>query len=246
MRYNFDFIAFGKNIKEANAETHGKDAPISWIPTQHPRDEKRMESFMKLANSHVADGFSLYTLELFPGSQWYNKTNDIQRLQWNEEWIAIEFETLKAIINQAGYSRNEISNFSLMWKQSSHNMVYRTMQSYIWLGINSSSYIDGQRFSNTKHWKKYLAGERQDKESIEILDEKTKKTEQAFLALRTMGWLHEVTSFVELFEEHRKELIATREDAGLVHFDTEKDILKITDSGMNVYNGIITDLIKEL
>lgn len=29
MRYNFDFIAFGKNIKEANPETYGKDKAVS-------------------------------------------------------------------------------------------------------------------------------------------------------------------------------------------------------------------------
>jgi oxygen-independent coproporphyrinogen-3 oxidase len=112
-----------------------------------------MEFFMKLVNSHVADGYSLYTLELFPGSSWYNQTQQnnqhVQWLQGNEEGIYEEFDILQTIIKQAGYDRYEVSNFALRSKPSIHNLVYRDMQLYIGLGINSSSFLPHKLLSSS-------------------------------------------------------------------------------------------------
>lgn len=136
VHYNFDFIAFGK-------EDNGL-----------LRDRHKMEFFIKFVNSHVADWFSLYTLELFPWSDRYNALQKhiasddeslvpkkVSWLQGNDDAIYKEFDTLSAILIKAWYERYEISNFALRGKPSIHNIVYWNMQPYIGLGIQSSSLL---------------------------------------------------------------------------------------------------------
>lgn len=66
---NFDFIAFGK----FNTTRKGKRQLWS---------SKQLDFLKTIAESGFADGFSLYTLELFEGSEWYHKmihVNDHER-----------------------------------------------------------------------------------------------------------------------------------------------------------------------
>lgn len=123
-------------------------------------------------------------------------------MQNNDDAIYKEFDILSTYITRGGYRRYELSNFAMLSKASIHNMVYRTMQPYIGMGMSASSYLTaplnsgleeqgisvgshGTRFTNTNHWKSYLANDWLHKESVLPLDEKTYHIEQAFLALRT-------------------------------------------------------------
>jgi len=121
MVFNFDFIAFGKF-----GETRKGEAQL-WDPG-------KIDFFDRFASSQFADSFSLYTLELFPGSKWQSKTPDqpISGTYYgNDDDIFTEFSYLKDIILDAGYHRYESSNFSKSGVSSIHNRVYRTMQNYI-------------------------------------------------------------------------------------------------------------------
>ncbi|HCY20567.1 TPA: hypothetical protein DIC40_01665 [Patescibacteria group bacterium] len=121
MVFNFDFIAFGKF-----GETRKGEAQL-WDPG-------KIDFFDRFAKSQFADSFSLYTLELFPGSTWKSKTPDqaISGTYYgSDDDIFTEFAYLKDIILDAGYQRYESSNFSKPGVSSIHNRVYRTMQNYI-------------------------------------------------------------------------------------------------------------------
>ncbi|MDP2669508.1 MAG: hypothetical protein Q8O99_00385 [bacterium] len=116
-----------------------------------PRQEEQRSFFDLLLKSHLLDSLSIYTLELFPGSKRYNqqkkelkikdrlispltnkegKFESTQTSNYNDS-IAEEFHRLSAKAQQYGYQRYEISNFALPGKRSIHNMIYRTMQSYL-------------------------------------------------------------------------------------------------------------------
>lgn len=82
---------------------------------------------------------------------------------------------------EGGYSRYEISNFSLISKSSIHNRVYREMEEYVGLGLGASSFVDGKRFTNTPYLPKYLAGERTVEGSVQVVTEQDYLIEKFFL-----------------------------------------------------------------
>lgn len=100
----------------------------------------------------MADGISLYTLELFPGSDRYNQ--QIQQTTHAKDGLGLrrygdddavyeEFEALKQSVINAGYGRYEISNFAMPGKLSIHNNTYREMGNYIGFGTSASSCLTG-------------------------------------------------------------------------------------------------------
>ena len=118
--FNFDFIAFGKRntTKKGNRQL---------------RNQPALTFFQNFVNSQFADSFSLYTLELFENQLWKKKNEKLISGEFfgTDEDIYEEFSLLKDILLDAGYSRYELSNFSLASKSSIHNRVYREMEDYI-------------------------------------------------------------------------------------------------------------------
>ena len=160
--FNLDFIAFGKfnESKKWNLQL---------------RNPNSLDFFEKLAESKFIDSYSLYTLELFPGSLWYYQNivpltkgerggSDFEDNQppispsqrgitfGSDDDIYEEFSILKDILLESWYKRYELSNFCLLWKSSIHNRVYREMWDYIWLWTSASSFV---KVPNEK-LKKYL------------------------------------------------------------------------------------------
>ena len=60
--YNLDFIAFGDTVLEDKKGKKNKEEIEEFMP----RDEEQRIFFEKLVQSFTFDGFSIYTLELFP------------------------------------------------------------------------------------------------------------------------------------------------------------------------------------
>ena len=79
--YNLDFISFGVE------------------------DLSIMEDFISKYNSCI-DSLSIYTLELFPGSVWYDT------YQTNEDKIMDNFSKYLKLAKHHAYNRYEISNFA--------------------------------------------------------------------------------------------------------------------------------------
>lgn len=177
LKYNFDFIAF-------------------WKDGENLRDEQKINFFTEFVEKKLADSLSLYTLELFEGSQRYHELTskkDSEQLRkkegfWlrkygDDEAVYEEFEKLKKIIQAGEYERYELSNYALAGGESIHNRVYREMWEYLGLGPSSSSFLKAEtlaktalkldwstpwaRFSNTQSLKNYiLATEKTDNERI--------------------------------------------------------------------------------
>ncbi|GHV23503.1 hypothetical protein FACS189428_7080 [Clostridia bacterium] len=245
--FNFDFIAFGKfnQSKKGNSQL--------WSPSA-------LEFFSDFVNSKFADSFSLYTLELFEHQKRKvaEKADLVQQGCFGtEEEIYEEFDILKEILLDAGYSRYEISNFSLISKSSIHNRVYREMESYLGLGLGASSlaprtfeaapFAGGNtqwRWTNTPYLPKYLAGETIDENSLQELTEKDYLIEKFFLSLRTDRGVSDVSEFsCVLVPEYEKKLKLYAEE-GFIHVRESGFVL--TDRGMDCYNWIVTELLSEI
>lgn len=248
--FNFDFIAFGKF--QVSKKWHKQ----LW-------HEFKRDFFQKFLASWYADSISLYTLEgLKDKKDGLDRLDELGRpsipsiasnLSQNQsnpsyygtdDEIMEEFLILKKYIEDAGYQRYEISNFAAAGKASIHNMVYWNMEPYIGIGLSAASFFENKRWTNTWDIKKYIAWKRIDISTEQILNESDLLTEEFFLRLRTREGIADINKFIPLLVSNYEALLDSYKNEWLISFDWIK--LKLTDSGMNVYNGIITDLLQKL
>lgn len=251
--FNFDFIAFGKwnQSKKGN--------PYLWTPSA-------LDFFSQFVGSHFSDSFSLYTLELFENQVWKKKNTESLiswAYFWTDDQIYEEFSLLKEIILNAGYNRYELSNFALAGKSSIHNRTYREMEDYLWLGLNSSSFLSGKnlnadvlsehilpkdlkgiRFKNTDNFENYCSGLMQDPSSFEYLHKKDWLIESFFLGLRTDKGVSSLDQYESILVSNYKDKILRYQEQEFVQYDWIH--LKLSDTGMDVFNAIITDIMKEI
>ncbi|MCF7835449.1 hypothetical protein K9M48_05405 [Candidatus Gracilibacteria bacterium] len=246
---NFDFIAFGKFKKDNEGNTI-------------LRNDNTMDFFEEFINSGFAESFSLYTLELFPGSLRYHQNKEM----FADDDIYEEFAILKDMILDGGYSRYELSNFAKLGKSSIHNRVYREMENYIGLGVSGSSFLNsnidgyselikkikikpegnnkGVRFTNTQSISDYINGDFIDPKNIQVLDNKDYLIEKFFLNLRTDQGIKNIDEFKSVLVPHYQSLIEQFHKSGFCTIDKKK--IKLSDQGMDVFNSIVTDLLEEI
>lgn len=251
--FNFDFIAFWKWNKSKKWNRY------LWTPAA-------LEFFTDFVNSLFADSFSLYTLELIWNQKWQNKATD-KLISWEYFWtddeIYEEFSLLKDIVLNAWYSRYEISNFSLAGKSSIHNRVYRNMDNYLWLWLNSASFLNenvlnddlrtylwiewkwaGVRFKNVSTLKDYCLWNYLDKKETQVLSDKDYLIESFFLSLRTDKWIENIKKYESILVDDYANKLNLYKDENYVAFDWES--LVLTDEWMDVSNSILSELMKEI
>ena len=259
--FNFDFMAFGifNQTKKWGLQL--------WTPSA-------LEFFQDFVNSWFADSFSLYMLELFEHQKWKRegREQNVQQ-QWlfgNEDEIYEEFDILKNIIQEWWYKRYEISNFAAVGKSSIHNRVYWGMEDYLWLWLSASSFVnakspyfwaiietfkkadsslrsewlEGIRRTNTPYFPKYIWDEKISESAIQPLLKSDYLIESFFLALRTDRWIDDISKFGSVLIKNYLEKIKLYEENWFLKLHEKWFVL--TDEWMDCYNGIITELLKEI
>ena len=108
------------------------------------------------------------------------KNNHYQEL--NDEETANQYEYIVSYLKNKGFNRYEVSNFAKENYESKHNLIYWNNQEYGGVGLDSSSYIDDVRRTNTKNMNEYLKGNYLDYE--EILTNEDKEFYFIMLGLR--------------------------------------------------------------
>lgn len=250
--FNLDFIAFWyfNESKKWNFQL---------------RNPTAMNFFQSLAKSKFIDSYSLYTLELFPGSlRYYNeklKNNKGQsnNQYWDQDDIYEEFAILKDILLDAWYKRYEISNFSLLGKSSVHNRNYREMWDYLWLGTSASSFFKNPneklcslldipnwtkavRRTNSLEFPKFYSW--QSENDIIPMTDKDLLIEEFFLGLRTDNWIKNIQKYEPVLVQNYLEKIKSYSDQWFI--EISEDWLKFTDQWMDIYNDIVTELLNEI
>lgn len=264
--FNLDFIAFWKfnESKKGNLQL---------------RTTNVLEFYQNLASTKFVDSYSIYTLELFPGSLRYYKNSSECRVKgvenpalWilnSEFWIMNssdddiyeEFAILKDIVLDAWYKRYELSNFSFLWKSSIHNRVYREMWDYIWIWTSAASFVQNPnldlkkylwissdsmalRWTNTVKLAEYDKWNFVDIESIQNLTQKDLLIEEFFLWLRTDSWINDLSKYSTVLVKN----IDTKIDSYIKQWfiQQKEKWIQLTDSGMDIYNDIVTELLEEI
>jgi oxygen-independent coproporphyrinogen-3 oxidase len=249
--FNLDFIAFGYFNQSKN-----------W--NYQLRNPTAVNFFQELAKSKFVDSYSLYTLELFPGSlRYYNEKWKIKNPEcqgyWDQDDIYEEFATLKDILLDSGYKRYEISNFSLLWKSSIHNRVYREMWDYLGLGTSASSFFKNPnsklcsllnisndtkavRRTNILEFQKFYSS--QSENDIIPMTDKDLLIEEFFLWLRTDNWIKNIKKYESVLVPNYDEKIKSYSDQWFI--EILNDWMRFTDQWMDIYNDIVTELLNEI
>lgn len=237
--YNMDLIAFGK-LQDG----------MPWSDTS--RDYR-----LKLLQHRLLDHCSVYTLELFEWSQWYHELtqnhhpDQLKQKLWHglkkygsDDDVYQEFDYLSSILTQTGYHRYELSNFSLPHQQSLHNQVYRNYGDYLGVGMSSSSKIWSHRRSNYMTLDKYMHDHWLDRQTVKVLSREDQLIESFFLRLRTKDGIDDLNAYASVLEsDYHTKLTDYRQ---LGYIERHDNRLSLTYQGMNIYNHIITDLLKTL
>ena len=209
-----------------------------WIEKYFDKDYfQKFDSFVKKYKKLI-DSYSVYTLELFEGSIWFDGKNFdwIDKNYW-ENSIYENFEEYKNILYKYGYERYEISNFSKKWKESKHNQVYWQMKEYLWFGTSASGFVNNIRYTNSYNINNYNRWIFDYKE-YKILTKKEYLEEKVFLWLRTKNWV-KLTSDIKNILNFDKLLDFEKQ----CYLKIKDNILYMQEKWFSIYNYIVTDIL---
>ncbi|HIU63477.1 MAG TPA: radical SAM family heme chaperone HemW [Candidatus Avacidaminococcus intestinavium] len=155
-----------------------------------------------------------------------------------EDEVDTMYELTLSILEAAGYSHYEISNFALPGKESQHNLVYWRYQPYIAFGSSACSFNGWQRQTNARTIESYLADLEPE---IERISARQKLAEYLFMGLRTR-WGISLSAVrkefkVDLIKEFGKELEPYIKNEMLI-YNEPKDQLCLTELGFKFSNRI--------
>lgn len=254
--YNFDFIAFG------TLDRKSKQGGYGW-------NDNKVQFLEGFVNSHMADSFSLYMLELFPGSRRHSQTESTtqtihdsklkQCISPDDNKVMEEYSILSSIVSSAWYHRYEVSNYALPGKNSIHNSVYWTMQPYLGIGASASGMIIQPakkhhdnwhwdsiqstkiRYTNTSHIMEYINGMFTNPQNYSPLQEYDVLYETLMLGLRSYG-VKQISDYQSILVTNYQDKLNILEKEGLLI--QQENSIKLTDDGYNVANRILSELLK--
>jgi oxygen-independent coproporphyrinogen-3 oxidase len=139
-----------------------------------------------------------------------------------------------ARLEAAGYHRYEVSNFALPGHECRHNQAYWRGEDYLGIGAAAVSTAGGERRTNPRSVKDYLAG---CPPRIEVLSPATRLWEKAMLGLRTSEGVEEAAVLPALDKEARDRLLAQ----GCLERRCGK--LRLNPGFLDVSNAVISALL---
>ncbi len=228
-----DFCKIFEDAREAGFENISADLMYG-IP------EQTSESFCHSIDTLVSmspEHISSYCLTVEENTPFY-KRRDRLALP-SEDAVSEMYSLMSTRLQEKGYKKYEISNFSRIGYESRHNNKYWLLDNYIGLGASAHSCFDGVRFAHSRDIDAYINGENTF-EQIEENDKRAQMNEYVMLGMR----LCRGVSFSEF--EARFEADFLSEFQGFVKFAPEfvqidKNGCRFTDKGMFVSNYILSE-----
>lgn len=240
--YNFDEINNLFSLLKNSDITLNLDFISFGVETYFDKNYFHIFSNFVSKYKDFVDSYSIYTLELFTWSIWFDSKDEKWWEKWftNEKWWEIILDNFKKyieILNKYWYERYEISNFSKKWKESKHNKVYWELKPYLWIWTSASWFIWNIRYTNSYGISDYIKWDFKYKEHIELTEKKILE-EYIFLWLRTNNWI-----FLDDKVKKLLNLEKLNEYKQKWYLIENKNIVKLTNKWFDVYNYIITDLL---
>lgn len=193
--------------------------------------------------------FSLYSLIIEEGTNFYTWTNEGRLVPGDEDLCADMYEFADERLQAEGYENYEISNWALPGHQSRHNLTYWQNLPYIGMGAGAHSFFGGRRFSNVLKPQEYirlLQKQQLPEADSEFVDRIQEMSETAFLGLRTAQGLH-LPTFAERFTESFIQFVGSRlrtvEEAGLL--ERNHEWIRLSKRGRLLGNEVFLRLLPD-
>lgn len=128
---------------------------------------KDLDHDIAFALKQNVEHLSFYSLQIEEGTVFY--INKVKAK--SDDRMSEMYEKILVNLENHGYHRYEVSNFSNTGKESLHNLTYWHDKEYFACGLGASGYVNDIRYKNTLSMNKYLAGNyRHEEEKISIYD----------------------------------------------------------------------------
>lgn len=191
---------------------------------------------IKLAAEHI----SIYSLQLEEGTPLYRMRERYSLA--DDDTAADMYELVVKMMKDAGYRHYEISNFARGGRESKHNCKYWRLDEYLGLGLAAHSDFGGKRLENTRDMERYLGGEWLQAESY--ISNSEREFEFLMLGFRTADGISKsefLARFGVDFDEKYGEKMEKFKKMG--YFCEKGDALALTESGFEVSNAILTEIL---
>lgn len=189
---------------------------------------------------------SAYHLIYEEGTTLWELREQHQVMEADEDVSVTLFKTLIDTLTQAGYQHYEISNFCLPNLHSRHNSSYWTGKKYLGCGPSAHSYDGSSRQWNVASLEAYIHGITNGNPDYEIeeLDLYTRYNDFVITSIRTcwgMSLTRLRTEYGEEIYHYCLRMAKPYIEQGLL--EKKEDILKLTQAGIFISDGIMSDLL---
>lgn len=155
------------------------------LPNQTLTDlEKNLKAASELSPTHL----SVYGLIVEEGTPIYDLIKKGSLSEADEDLYASMYDFTADFLEECGYEKYEISNFSKKGFKSRHNLKYWSGDEYLGFGLGAVGFSSSTRYENTKDIKEYIKGKPPEKSKLkkddlisEFLITSLRKTDGFFL-----------------------------------------------------------------
>ncbi len=207
------------------------------LPDQKKEDVlSSLNTALSLSPTHI----SCYSLILEEGTPLFEEYEKGKLTPLDEDTDRNNFEAICKALNENGYNRYEISNFSKNGYECKHNLKYWDCEQYIGLGVSAHSYYNNKRFYNTSDFNSYINGSFHD-EFITLL-EKDKMSEFMIMGLRKTDGIS-LLEFEKRFSKNPYNIydIEKFEKLGLIINDGKN--LRLSRRGLDISNSVLCEFV---
>ncbi len=233
-----DYVYATKLLKGQNFST---DVMLG-LKNQTKEDvAKTIELAIACGSKHI----SMYALTVEDGTPIF--TDYLNGELPDADEVAEMYEFGRKLLEDNGFKRYEISNFAQEGYESRHNLNYWKRGEYIGVGVSASSFMCGQRFTNTldldEYMKCVISGFFPAVTS-ERVEEDDAKFEFVMLALRTAKGLS-LQAYKDAFGVSLAEDFPVALKKAAEYLDVDGDVLRIKDEYLYVQNSILMHFMEE-
>lgn len=200
--------------------------------------------------SKKPEHISAYSLIIEEGTDFYKKYEHGEISEFDENSYVKMYRYTAEYLAKNRYKQYEISNFSKEGFECKHNLKYWDCDEYFGIGVSASGYINGKRYTNVKtldEYRKLTCSKVFPKEFEEELTDNDIFNEKIMLGLRTskgisFSLIDDIEN--EISKKFIKKTIDKYEKKSYIELCKEnaKEVIKLTQSGREISNTIILDL----
>jgi len=204
---------------------------ISALPFQKTEDFKcSLERVIALRPEHI----SAYSLQLEEETYLFEHRDDYS-FPTEEEDREMYYLT-ENMLEEAGYHRYEISNYSLEGYESRHNSIYWTRGNYLGVGLGAASLMDEVRMANTDSMFVYMKGF--DVAENHALTRRDRMEEFMFLGLRLTAGVDPEDFYREFGERPETVFAKALDRLKKEQLIVTEPKIKLTKLGLDVSNYV--------